>query len=63
MDYDRIKEIVEASFNKKLNHLINSLGNVKDKGRIHFKQKAIDKMERIRDEVLRDIKEEMENVQ
>jgi hypothetical protein len=59
MLYKEIEEIIDNAFRKQINHLQNSLGNTREKGQLHFKQKAIDKLENIMEEVKRDICYEM----
>lgn len=61
LNKDKIVEIINNAFIKKINHLYNSLNNTREKGKIHFKQKAIDKLEAIKTEVIKEICEEYDN--
>lgn len=59
MEYEEVKQIVENAFLFRMNHLENSLGTARKKGDIYFLQKAIDKLELIKNDILKDIKERL----
>lgn len=60
MELEKIEDIIDTAFAKQLNHLVNSLGNTREKGKFHYKMKAIDKLEKILKNVKKEIRKEVD---
>lgn len=58
MELERLEEIIIKAFDYRTHHLRKAIGNPKSGTDLHVKNKAIDKMWKIRKDVLRYVREE-----